>query len=86
VEKSKECGLEHTSLAKALKEVLAAPENEGIALLPVAAYSTEYDGTPVWRIDLRWEVSGGPGVSMQHVRFHYFTRDGIRQVGFTTCR
>ncbi len=87
VRKAAECRLNSSSLAAAFKAVLAAPESNGLALLPVAAYSTQYQGDDVWRIDLRWEAAGGPRLDepMGHARSYYFTRDAIRQVGFVTC-
>ena len=87
VKKAAESGLESASLAKALKAILVAPESKGLALLPVAAYSTLYDGARVWQVDLRWEGAGGvmQDKPMTHVRTHYFTRDEIKQVGFRTC-
>jgi hypothetical protein len=87
VQKAAESGLDSASLSQALKATLAAPESNGVALLPVAAYSTFYQGAGVWQIDLRWEGAGAVlrDEPMSHVRTHYFTRDEIKQVGFSTC-
>jgi len=87
VNKAAVSGLDSASLSQALKAVLTAPESKGTALLPVAAYSTFYQGAEVWRIDLRWESAGAVlgDESMGHVRTHCFTRTGIKQVGFSTC-
>jgi hypothetical protein len=85
VKKEAEAGLDSLSLSQALKAIPAASESKGVALLPVAAHSTVYQGVAVWRIDLRWEGIGFGEERMTHVRTHYFTRDGVKQVGFGTC-
>jgi hypothetical protein len=87
VEKARESGLDSASLSEVLKAILAAPESKGKALLPVAAYSTWHRGESVWLIDLRWEGVGTAlsDYPMVHVRSYYFTQNGIRQVGFSSC-
>src|SRR5262245_58462118 len=49
-------GLDSSSLAQILETLRSAPENKGLAILPVAAHAAKLDGEDVWRITLRWEI------------------------------
>ena len=88
VEGAKKHRLDSESLSNCLMAVLTSPESKGYALLPVAAVSATLNQQKVWMIDLKWEtpatyLSNQP---MGHVRTHWFTQNGTKQVNFSTCR
>jgi hypothetical protein len=80
--------LDSSSLAKILRTIRTAPENNGLAVLPVAAYSTTKDGERVWLISLRWERerSAIDWGTLSHIRNFTFTQKSLKQVGFMTCK
>ena len=79
--------LDTSSLAKILQIIRTAPENKGLAILPVAVHSTKQDGQPVWVVALQWEGAAWAAHTgrLGHIRRFTVTQKTLKQVDFSTC-
>lgn len=87
VKTAREANLEAVSLEKILARISEAKENQGLALVPVAAHQTQEKGEAVWVVTLKWEdeKSVRKGSEMSHIRYFTFTQKELKQTGFLTC-
>jgi hypothetical protein len=79
--------LDSSALAKILRSLRSAPENRGLAILPVAAQSRTQGGELVWVVVLHWEIArwAADGAKLVHVREFTVTQKNLKQIGFSTC-
>ena len=86
VEKAKAQKLDSAALGKALYSVFKDSKDR-YAYLPVGAYQTTCDGTPVWIITVKWESPGwGENARLTHIRMFAFEQKTLKRVGFVTCQ
>lgn len=76
--------LHSATLRKALDLVLADAKDE-MAYLPVGAYETTLDGSPVWIIAVKWETLQMPEPFLVHIRIFAFDQASLTRVAFCTC-
>jgi len=85
IQKAKDQNLDIDSLRKILDLVLKHSKGK-IAYLPVGAYQTTLDGSPVWIITVKWEYpSKDEALSLGHIRMFAFDQKTTKQVAFNTC-
>jgi len=85
VQKAKDHTLDSESLRKTLDLVLKHSEGK-IAYLPVGAYQTTLDASPIWIVTVKWESpSMGEGVNLGHIRMFAFDQKTLKQVALNTC-
>ena len=88
VKKADDQKLDSISLRKALDLVLKDSKDK-IAYLPVGAYQTTLDGSPVWILTVKWEYppmnEDGQSKCLGHIRAFVFDQKTLKQSGFMTC-
>jgi hypothetical protein len=85
VRKADDQHLDSASLHKVLDLVLKHSKGK-IAYLPVGAYQTTLDGSPVWIVTIKWEyLSMEEGAELGHIRIFAFDQKTLKQVAFVTC-